>query len=88
MRSAVIICSPLPHSLPTAAKVWVCLGLLQPVPGGLTVNVGDMCCVASNGIVEPCLHRVVSPHTDRVRYSVVSPVRRERGASELPMGAV
>lgn len=42
--------------------------LVEPIPGALTINVGDMCQVVSNDLVRAPQHRVLSPH-EKVRYS-------------------
>jgi isopenicillin N synthase-like dioxygenase len=42
---------------------------VRPVPGALTINVGDMCQVLSNGAFVAPLHRVAAPR-ERRRYSV------------------
>lgn len=42
--------------------------LVPPLPGALTINIGDMCAVWSNGVYKPPLHRVLA-NRDKERFS-------------------
>jgi isopenicillin N synthase-like dioxygenase len=57
---------------------------VTPVPGALTINTGDMCCIWSDGRYKPPLHRVLT-NKEKKRYSAPFFYNPPYDASIIPL---